>query len=50
MTVTYITDVAQSAQQVIQVEYNVNKNVSLVAVRDQFGVVSLDVRIRKRKR
>ncbi|HZU22294.1 MAG TPA: translocation/assembly module TamB domain-containing protein, partial [Terriglobales bacterium] len=50
VTITYVTDVAQAQQQVIQVEYNVNRNVSIVAVRDQFGVLSFDVRIRRRKR
>ena len=50
LTVTYITDLARSNQQVISVEYNVSRAVSLVAVRDQYGVVSFDVRIRQRKR
>lgn len=50
ITLTYITDVTQSQQQVIQMEYNVNRNVSVVAVRDQYGVVSVNVRIRQRKR
>lgn len=50
ITITYVTDVAQAQQQVIQVEYNINRNLSVVAVRDQFGVLSFDVRIRRRKR
>jgi translocation and assembly module TamB len=50
MTVTYITDVARSNQQIISVEYNVTRAVSIVAVRDQNGIVSFDVRIRHRKR
>ncbi len=52
LTITYITDVTRgnSNQQVIQAEYNVSKNVSLVAVRDQYGVVGFDVRIRQRRR
>ena len=50
ITLTYITSLTQSAQQVIQVEYNFNRNVSIVAVRDQFGVLAFDVRMRKRKR
>jgi translocation and assembly module TamB len=50
VTITYVTDVAQAQQQVIQVEYNINRNFSIVAVRDQFGVASFDVRIRRRKR
>ncbi|HEX8925810.1 MAG TPA: translocation/assembly module TamB domain-containing protein, partial [Terriglobales bacterium] len=50
VTLTYITNLSQSAQQVIQFEYNINRDVSIVALRDQTGVVSFDVRIRKRKR
>jgi translocation and assembly module TamB len=50
LTVTYTTSVAQASQQVIRAEYNVSKNVSVVAIRDQNGVVSFDVKIRRRKR
>jgi translocation and assembly module TamB len=50
LTITYTTDVAQTSQQVIQAEYNISKNVSIVAIRDQNGVVSFDVKIRRRKR
>jgi translocation and assembly module TamB len=50
LTITYITDLARSNQQIISVEYNVSRSVSLVAVRDQFGIVSFDVRVRQRKR
>jgi translocation and assembly module TamB len=50
LTLTYTTNVAQASQQIIQVEYNLTRNVSIVAVRDQNGVVSFDVRVRKRKK
>jgi translocation and assembly module TamB len=50
VTLTYITNLSQSAQQVIQVEYNINKSVSILAVRDQTGVVGFDVRVRQRKK
>ena len=50
LTLTYITNLNQSAQQIIQFEYNVNKNVSIVGVRDQTGVLSFDVLLRKRKK
>ena len=50
LTITYSTNVSQASQQIIQVEYNVSRNVSVVAVRDQNGVVSFDVRIRRRKK
>jgi len=50
ITLTYITNLSQSAQQIIQVEYNINRNVSILAVRDQNGVVGFDVRVRQRKK
>ncbi len=50
VTLTYITNLSQSAQQVIQVEFNVTRDVSIVAVRDQNGVLGFDVRIRQRKK
>jgi translocation and assembly module TamB len=50
LTLTYITNLNQSAQQIIQFEYNVDKDVSIVGVRDQTGVVSFDVLFRKRKK
>ncbi len=50
ITVSYSTNVSQTSQQVIQAEYNVSRNISVVAIRDQNGVVSFDVRIRQRKK
>ena len=50
VTVTYSTNVSVASQQIIQVEYNVTRNVSIVALRDQNGVVSFDIKIRRRKR
>jgi len=50
LTLTYTTNVAQASQQIIQAEYNITRNVSIVGVRDQNGVVSIDVRVRQRKR
>ena len=50
ITLTYSTNVSQSSQQIIQGEYYVNRNVSIVGTRDQNGVVSFDVRIRRRKK
>ncbi len=50
VTVTYSTNVSVASQQIIQVEYNVTRNVSIVALRDQNGVVSFDIKIRQRKR
>jgi translocation and assembly module TamB len=50
MTFTYATSLTQSAETVIQLEYNIDKNVSIVAVRDQNGVLGFDIHIRKRKK
>jgi translocation and assembly module TamB len=50
LTITYSTNVSVVSQQIIQVEYNVTRNISIVALRDQNGVVSFDVRIRRRKK
>jgi translocation and assembly module TamB len=50
LTITYSTNVSVASQQIIQVEYNVTRNISIVALRDQNGVVSFDVKIRQRKR
>src|SRR5207245_3542419 len=50
VTLTYITNLSQSAQQIIQAEFSFNRNTSLVVVRDQNGVLGFDVRIRQRKK
>jgi translocation and assembly module TamB len=50
ITLTYSTNVSQSSQQIIQGEYYVNRNVSIVGTRDQNGVVSFDVRVRRRRK
>jgi translocation and assembly module TamB len=50
VTLTYSTNVSQSSQQIIQGEYYINRNLSVVGTRDQNGVVSFDVRIRRRKK
>jgi translocation and assembly module TamB len=50
VTVTYSTNVSVASQQVIQVVYNITRNISLVALRDQNGVVSFDIKVRQRKK
>ena len=50
LTLTYITNVSQAQQQIIQAEYYVTKNLSIIAVRDQNGVLGFDVRLRRRKK
>ncbi len=48
LTITYITNVTSTQQQVIQVEYNVNKGLSIIALRDQNGTFGLDIKFKKR--
>ena len=48
LTITYVSNVNSTQQQVIQVEYNVNRNVSIVALRDYNGTFGIDIKIKKR--
>jgi translocation and assembly module TamB len=50
LSLTYSTNVSQSSQQIIEGEYYFTRNVSVVGTRDQNGVVSFDVRVRRRKK
>ena len=50
ISLSYSTNVSQSSQQIIQGEYYVNRNISIVGTRDQNGVVSFDVRVRRRRK
>ena len=50
LTITYSANVSTASQQIIQVEYNVTRNVSVIALRDQNGVVSFDIKVRKQKK
>jgi len=49
VTFTIVTDLARSAQEIIQFEYNINNEYTLQGLRDENGVVSFDLLIRKRK-
>jgi len=48
LTVTYVSNVGSTQQQVIQVEYNVSRSVSIVALRDYNGTFGIDIIIKKR--
>jgi len=48
LTVTYVSNVSSTQQQVIQVEYNVTRTVSVVALRDQNGTFGIDIKFKKR--
>ena len=49
LTVTYVSNVSSTQQQVIQVEYNVTRNISVVALRDQNGTFGVDIKFKKRR-
>lgn len=48
LTVTYVSNVSSTQQQVIQVEYNVTRTISVVALRDQNGTFGVDIVFKKR--
>jgi translocation and assembly module TamB len=48
--ITYAANVNTTAQQFIQAEIQLNRTISLVAVRDETGVASMVIRIKKRYR
>lgn len=50
ISLTYSTNVSQSSQQIIQGEYFFTRNVSATGIRDQNGVVSFDIRVRRRRK
>jgi translocation and assembly module TamB len=47
LTITYVSNVGSTQQQVIQVEYNIDRNVSIVALRDYNGTFGIDIKIKK---
>jgi translocation and assembly module TamB len=47
LTVTYVSNVSSTQQQVIQVEYNVTRSISVVALRDQNGTFGIDIKFKK---
>ena len=47
LTFTYITDLARSNQQIVRVEWWLNRQVSLVAIRDESGIFGLDMLYKK---
>ena len=50
ITLVFATNVNQSAQQLIQVQYQINEDTSIVATRDESGVFSIVYKIRQRYR
>ncbi len=50
VTLTYITSLTSTQQQIVQMEWAVNQRVSILAVRDQNGLFGIDLRWKKRFR
>lgn len=50
ITATFATNVNSSAQQLIQVQYDLNRNSSIVVTRDESGVFSVVYKLRRRYR
>jgi len=50
LTLTYVTNTAASQYRIIQFDYAVNENVSLIGVRDQNGIFGLELKFRTRFR
>lgn len=50
LTITYISSVTSTQQQVVQVEYAVNREISLLFLRDQNGAFGIDVKFKNRFR
>ena len=48
LSITYSQDLSSNRQQIIQIEYFVNRNTSILASRDELGNFGLDVRLSKR--
>jgi translocation and assembly module TamB len=48
LTLTYVTNTATSQYRIIQFEWAVSENASLIGVRDQNGILGVEVKFRKR--
>ena len=48
VTLTYITNLAVTNQQIVRVEWDLNRKWSVVALRDENGAFSVDFQYRKR--
>ncbi|GEM_PF-4467889 len=50
VTLTYITNLNNAQEQIVQIEWTVNRRVSVLATRDQDGLFGVDFKIRKQIR
>jgi translocation and assembly module TamB len=47
ITLTYITNLSRTSEQIVRVEWNVSRRWSVVAVRDENGLFGVDIQYRK---
>ncbi|MBI3281136.1 MAG: translocation/assembly module TamB domain-containing protein, partial [Acidobacteria bacterium] len=50
LTLTYITNLTQTNQQIVRLEWDLNRTWSLIAVREENGVFGIDFQYKKRLR
>lgn len=50
VTLTYITNLSQSSQTIIQGVFKLNRDLSINVIRDQNGVLGVEFQVRKRKK
>jgi len=50
LTVTYSRNLSTTTEQIVIIEYDVTKNLTIVATQDEFGAYGVDFRFRKRLR
>src|SRR6185503_13281940 len=48
VTLTFVTNLTNSQQQIVRLEWNLNKTWSLIAVRDENGIFGIDFQYKKR--
>jgi translocation and assembly module TamB len=48
LTLTYVTDTSYSQYRIIQFEWNISDNISVLGVRDQNGIFGMEFRFRRR--
>jgi translocation and assembly module TamB len=48
LVVTFSRNLSTSKEQIVVIEYNVNKNLTIVATRDELGAYGIDFRFRRR--
>ena len=48
VTITYVTNLSRTAEQIFRLEWALNREYSLVAVRDENGLFGVDIQYKKR--